>query len=186
MYGPVSTMYCAVRVSQAEHLVKRGHYAAAKGLLQRARAHAVACDQPEAQARALLVEAKGEKSVCNYGGAIQLIQQAQGIGGTHTHTHCACTCNLWHRHMWVCVCGIHPPRQVSFRGVLHIRYEWPSVCCVNACMCACVVVCAGDYDFWRETVSLYVECRLAAPHTTTTDAREALQGGIVMFTTIAR
>lgn len=45
---------------------------------------------------------------------------------------------------------------------------------------------AGDYDFWRDTVSTYVECRLAAPHTTTTDAREGLQGGIQMFTIIAR
>ncbi len=32
----------------------------------------------------------------------------------------------------------------------------------------------------------YVHCRLSAPHTTTTDAREALQGGIYMFTIIAR
>lgn len=71
---------CLVCV-QAEHLVKRGHYAAARDLLARARAHAAACDQPESEARALLLEAKAEASVCNYTGAITLIQKAQQIGG---------------------------------------------------------------------------------------------------------
>lgn len=66
---------------QAEHLVKRGHYAAARALLHRARAHAAACDHPEAQARCLLVEARAEAGACNYNGAITLVQQAQRIGG---------------------------------------------------------------------------------------------------------
>lgn len=44
----------------------------------------------------------------------------------------------------------------------------------------------GDYDFWQASIITYVDCRLAAPHTTTLDAREALQGGIAMFSTIAR
>ena len=52
------------------------------------------------------------------------------------------------------------------------------------CVHSCPIT--GDYDFWRETVSTYVHCRLSAPHTTTTDAREAMQGGVIMFTIIAR
>jgi hypothetical protein len=36
------------------------------------------------------------------------------------------------------------------------------------------------------SIITYVDCRLAAPHTTTSDAREALQGGIAMFSAIAR
>ncbi len=73
--------------AQAEHLIKRGHYAAARNLLHRARAHAASCDQPEAEARAFLMEAKAEKSVCNYTGAIQLIQKAQAIGGACARPH---------------------------------------------------------------------------------------------------
>ncbi|KAF5825229.1 hypothetical protein DUNSADRAFT_13372, partial [Dunaliella salina] len=108
---------------QAEHLIARGHYAAACRLLHRAQALARASDHPEAEARALLVEAMAQSAANDFSGAIMLIQQAQRIG--------------------------------------------------------------GDYDFWRETVSTYVHCRLSAPHTTTTDAREALQGGVLMFTIIA-
>uniref|UniRef100_A0A7S3QYI0 Uncharacterized protein n=1 Tax=Dunaliella tertiolecta TaxID=3047 RepID=A0A7S3QYI0_DUNTE len=113
-----------VWLRKAEHLIARGHYAAARRLLHRAQTLARASDHPEAEARALLVEAMAQSAANDFSGAIMLIQQAQRIG--------------------------------------------------------------GDYDFWRETVSTYVHCRLSAPHTTTTDAREALQGGVLMFTIIAR
>lgn len=44
----------------------------------------------------------------------------------------------------------------------------------------------GDFDFWQSSITTYVDCRLAAPHTTTSDAKEALMGGIAMFSAIAR
>ncbi|MEW5301509.1 MAG: hypothetical protein WDW36_004367 [Sanguina aurantia] len=34
----------------------------------------------------------------------------------------------------------------------------------------------GDTDFWRDAVLQYVDCRLAGPHSTSLDAKEALQG----------
>jgi hypothetical protein len=67
--------------------MKRGHYTAARVLLHRACAHAAACDHPEAEARALLLEARNEASVCNYAGAIQLIQKAQALGGAQLCAH---------------------------------------------------------------------------------------------------
>lgn len=33
----------------------------------------------------------------------------------------------------------------------------------------------GDTDFWRDAVLQYVDCRLAGPHSTNLDAKEALQ-----------
>lgn len=53
-------MSAFVRLPRSDHPMRvcRGHYAAARALLHRARAHAHACDHPEAAARALLVEAR--------------------------------------------------------------------------------------------------------------------------------
>ena len=66
---------------QAEHLVARGHYAAARRLLHRSHTLSRAHDHPEAEARSLLVEAKAQASANDFSGAIMLIQQAQCIGG---------------------------------------------------------------------------------------------------------
>jgi hypothetical protein len=74
-------MFWPFLMPQAEHLIKRGHYAAARELLHRARAQAAACDHPEAEARALLMEARCEATACDYARAIRLVQQAQKIGG---------------------------------------------------------------------------------------------------------
>eukprot|EP00967_Tisochrysis_lutea_P038027 scaffold45603_cov31-Tisochrysis_lutea.AAC.1 len=67
--------------TQAEHLIARGHYAAARRLLHRAQTLARASDHPEAEARALLVEAMAQSAANDFSGAIMLIQQAQRIGG---------------------------------------------------------------------------------------------------------
>lgn len=82
-------------------------------LLQRSLAHARHCDDPEAEARALLCLSRCESLANNFEAAIQLLQAAQQIG--------------------------------------------------------------ADYTFWQHSIITYVECRLSAPHTTTSDAREALQ-----------
>eukprot|EP00983_Pelagomonas_calceolata_P032272 1012816-Pelagomonas_calceolata.AAC.1 len=70
--------------TQAEHLIARGHYAAARRLLHRAQTLARASDHPEAEARALLVEAMAQSAANDFSGAIMLIQQAQRIGASAT------------------------------------------------------------------------------------------------------
>jgi len=86
--------------SQAEHLVARGHYAAARRLLHRARTLARASDHPEAEARSLLVEAMAQSRANDFSGAIMLIQQAQRIGGRSV---CGCVGVHMYAYMSTCV-----------------------------------------------------------------------------------
>ncbi|GIM06170.1 hypothetical protein Vretimale_10567, partial [Volvox reticuliferus] len=70
-----------VWLKKGEFLASRGHYAAARKLLSRARSHAIDCDNREAEARCLLALGRAELAAANPGEAVKLVQSAQRLGG---------------------------------------------------------------------------------------------------------
>ncbi|GLI64301.1 hypothetical protein VaNZ11_007526, partial [Volvox africanus] len=70
-----------VWLKKGEFLASRGHYAAARKLLTRARAHAADCDNREAEARCLMALGRAELAAANPGEAVKLVQSAQRLGG---------------------------------------------------------------------------------------------------------
>ncbi|GIL57034.1 hypothetical protein Vafri_12299, partial [Volvox africanus] len=70
-----------VWLKKGEFLASRGHYAAARKLLTRARVHAADCDNREAEARCLMALGRAELAAANPGEAVKLVQSAQRLGG---------------------------------------------------------------------------------------------------------
>jgi hypothetical protein len=60
--------------TQGEFLASRGHYAAARRLLARARSHAADCGNREAEAKCLLALARAELAAANPTEAVALVQ----------------------------------------------------------------------------------------------------------------
>lgn len=88
---------------QGEYLAKRGHYAAARSLLSRARAHAADCGNREAEARCLLALSRAELAARNPAEAVALVQVGMGMGRWgNNQDHLVCCKAQAQRHREYC------------------------------------------------------------------------------------